>query len=158
MLQQLGVGYQVGTIWTLCSVFLRTGNLKEYKVWDFMCMIVWMYVHAQHACSTLRSQKRTLYPPTHPSTVAINGCKLPRGYWELNPGLLEKQPMLLTAEPFSSPSFLYYYYYFIYLHPKWCSPSRSPHRVLSPFPLSFASERCPHPGASSLYRITASVS
>lgn len=27
-----------------------------------------------------------------------DGCKLPRGFWESNPGSPEKQPVLLTAE------------------------------------------------------------
>jgi hypothetical protein len=28
-----------------------------------------------------------------------DGCELPCGCWELNPGLLEEQPVLLAAEP-----------------------------------------------------------
>lgn len=43
-------------------------------------------------CSTSRSQKRALNPP-------IDGCEPSCGHWELNPGLLEEQPVCLTAEP-----------------------------------------------------------
>lgn len=35
----------------------------------------------------------------HPGTGFIDGCESPCGYWELNTGPLEKQQMLLTAEP-----------------------------------------------------------
>ena len=30
-------------------------------------------------------------------TVVSGGCKLPCGYWESNPGLLEEWPVLLAA-------------------------------------------------------------
>jgi hypothetical protein len=32
-----------------------------------------------------------------------NSCKLPCGCWELNPGPLEEQPVLLTTEPSLQP-------------------------------------------------------
>jgi hypothetical protein len=32
-----------------------------------------------------------------------DGCKLPCGYWGLNPGPLEEQPVLLTTEPSLQP-------------------------------------------------------
>jgi hypothetical protein len=32
-------------------------------------------------------------------TRVTNGCELPCGCWELNPGLQEEEPVLLTTEP-----------------------------------------------------------
>ena len=34
-----------------------------------------------------------------PGNGLTDGCELPCGCWELNPGPLEDQPVLLTAEP-----------------------------------------------------------
>ena len=34
-----------------------------------------------------------------PGTGVTDNCELPCGYWELNPGPLEEQAVLLTAEP-----------------------------------------------------------
>ena len=36
-------------------------------------------------------------------TGVTEGCEQPRGFWELNPGLLEEQSVLLIDEP-SSPA------------------------------------------------------
>lgn len=36
----------------------------------------------------------------------VSSCELPCGYWQLNQGLLESHPVLLTAEPSPSPYFL----------------------------------------------------
>lgn len=33
-----------------------------------------------------------------PLPEVAGSCELPRGYWELNPGPLEEQPVFLTAE------------------------------------------------------------
>lgn len=41
-----------------------------------------------------------------PRTGVTGSCELPRRSWELNPGSLEEQPMLLTLEPFSRPHLL----------------------------------------------------
>jgi len=35
----------------------------------------------------------------HVSDPMTHGCEPPCGYWELNSGPLEEQPVLLTAEP-----------------------------------------------------------
>ena len=40
-----------------------------------------------------------------PGTGVTDSCELPCGCWELNPGPLEEQPVLLTAEP--SPQLLH---------------------------------------------------
>lgn len=38
-----------------------------------------------------------------PGTGATYGCELPYGCWEPNPGPLDEQPVLSTAEHLSSP-------------------------------------------------------
>ena len=38
-----------------------------------------------------------------PGTGVTDSCELPYGCWELNPGPLEEQSVLLTAEPFLQP-------------------------------------------------------
>ena len=38
-----------------------------------------------------------------PGTGVTNSCELPCGCWDLNLGLLEEQPVLLTAEPSLQP-------------------------------------------------------
>jgi hypothetical protein len=38
-----------------------------------------------------------------PRLRATDGYALPCGYWELNPGPLQEQQMLLNAEPFLQP-------------------------------------------------------
>jgi hypothetical protein len=37
------------------------------------------------------------------SDPITDGCEPPCGFWELNLGLLEEQPVLLTAEPSLQP-------------------------------------------------------
>ena len=44
-----------------------------------------------------------------PETGATNGCELPRGCWESNPGPLEEQPVLLTIEQSPQPSLTYFW-------------------------------------------------
>jgi hypothetical protein len=38
-----------------------------------------------------------------PGTGITDGCELPHGFWELNLGPLEEQPVLFTREPFLKP-------------------------------------------------------
>ena len=38
-----------------------------------------------------------------PRTGITDSCELTGGYWELNPGPLELQPVLLTTEPSLQP-------------------------------------------------------
>ena len=40
-----------------------------------------------------------------PATGVTDSCELPCGYWELNPGPLEEQPVLLTTEPSPQPEY-----------------------------------------------------
>ena len=53
---------------------------------------IWMYVCVACACSALRGQKRVSNP-----------LELPCGCWELYPGPLEEQPVLITTEPLLQP-------------------------------------------------------
>lgn len=41
-----------------------------------------------------------------PGTGVTDSCKLPHGWWELNPDPLQEQPVLLAPEPFLQPLFL----------------------------------------------------
>jgi hypothetical protein len=41
-------------------------------------------------------------------TGVVNGCEPVCGCWELNPGPLQEQPVLLTAEPSFPPSFVFF--------------------------------------------------
>ncbi|EGW01477.1 E3 ubiquitin-protein ligase NEDD4 [Cricetulus griseus] len=38
--------------------------------------------------------------------LIIDGCEPPYGCWELNPGPLEEQPVLLTSEPSLQPHYV----------------------------------------------------
>jgi hypothetical protein len=43
--------------------------------------------------------------------VSVDSCELPCGCWELNPGTLEEQPVLLTTEPsLQAPIFFVSFY------------------------------------------------
>lgn len=43
-----------------------------------------------------------------PGTVATDSCEAPRGCWRLNPGSLEKQTVLFTAEPSPAPGYFFF--------------------------------------------------
>jgi len=76
------------------KVFLCLGIL------NFICMdILHAHVCTMYLCvpSAHGGQKRALHPP---GNAVIDSCELPFGCWELNPGLLEEQPVLLTADLF----------------------------------------------------------
>ena len=53
--------------------------------WYFACMYIWVRGVG------------------FPGTGVIDSCELPCGSWELNPGPLEEQSVLLTIEPFLQP-------------------------------------------------------
>jgi hypothetical protein len=48
-------------------------------------------------------------------TGVTDGCKLPCGCWELNPGPLEEQPVLVTTEPSLQLLFLHISTYLLFL-------------------------------------------
>lgn len=56
----------------------------------FACSVCTTCVAAVHG-----GQKRSLHPP---GTAVLDSCELPFEFWEVNPGLLQEQPVLLTAE------------------------------------------------------------
>jgi hypothetical protein len=55
--------------------------------------LVCMYVGRLCVASVYRGQKRMLGP------LELDICKLPCGYWELNPDSLQEQQVLLTNKP-----------------------------------------------------------
>ena len=59
-----------------------------------------------------------------------DGCEPSCGCWELSPGPLEVQPILLTTEPSTHPRYFFFIRYFLHLHfkcypksPLYCSPA-----------------------------------
>jgi hypothetical protein len=75
-------------------------NQKENKVvWDLL--LFWFFnVHWCFVCIyvCLCEDARS------PGTIIFVCCELPCGCWELNPGPLKEQPVLLTVEPSISPA------------------------------------------------------
>lgn len=53
-----------------------------------------MYLHASHVCLVPAKAKSVAFP----GTGVINGGELLCEFWELNPGPLQEQQMLLTIE------------------------------------------------------------
>lgn len=64
-----------------------------------MCMCAWMYVYLLHECLWM-SEKGIVSP----ETSVAGHCEIPGVCWELNPGLLQGQPVLLNH--LSSPFFV----------------------------------------------------
>ena len=57
-------------------------------------------ISAQHICGVHTEVSREHQIPW---TWITDGCESPCGCWDLNPGPLEEQPVLLTAEPSLQP-------------------------------------------------------
>lgn len=53
-----------------------------------------MSVHHMHALSAAARRGHCIL-----RDLSYRGCKLPNGYWEWNPGPMEEETVLLTAEP-----------------------------------------------------------
>ena len=54
------------------------------------------YLHVYtYAWFLWRPEEGVLFP----GTGVLDGCELPYGPWELSPGPLEEQPVLLTVSP-----------------------------------------------------------
>ena len=51
-----------------------------------------------HVCAPLTCLVRPEGGDRSPGTGVTDSCEPPRGCWELNPGPLEEQPVLLTDE------------------------------------------------------------
>jgi hypothetical protein len=68
----------------------------------FMSVLL-AYMHVHHVCTSC------LWRPEggfrSPTTGVMGGCELLCGFWELNTGSLQAQPVLLSAEP--PPYFLH---------------------------------------------------
>ena len=72
-----------------------------FSFYDHLCWCVWLF--GLHVClrticepSAYGGQKRGLDPL---GLELSDGCVLPCGCWEPNPGLPQEQPVLLTIEP-----------------------------------------------------------
>ena len=63
------------------------------------CLPACMFVHHLHAWCVYRPERGNWIP----GTGVLDDCETPCGYWELNPGSLEQQPVLLTAKPSLHP-------------------------------------------------------
>jgi hypothetical protein len=53
-----------------------------------------------HSCSCLQTNQKKV------SDSITDGCEPPCGFWELNSGSLEEQPLILITEPSLQPLFL----------------------------------------------------
>ena len=73
-----------------------------------------------------------------PGTGIRDSCELPCGCWELNPGPLEEQPVLLTAEPSLQP-LSFFPFASSFQRQQW-SPCLRPHSLLSHLHASASSE------------------
>ena len=74
-----------------CSTTLRSSSLQLYSLQPKEFIYYYIWVH----CSCLQThQKRA-------SDLITDGCEPPCGCWDLNSKPLEKQSVLLTAEPSS---------------------------------------------------------
>lgn len=78
---------------TLKKYFLR--NVLLFYAYEYFTCI---YVCVPHVCLVPIEEGVGI-----PRTVVTDSCELPYGLWERNPGPLEKQPLLLTAEPSPQP-------------------------------------------------------
>jgi hypothetical protein len=68
-----------------------------------------MSIH--HVCAMPSEARRGCLSP---GTGVANSCELPCGWQELNPGPLQEQVVLLTAEPSPQPLFNFLKFYYIY--------------------------------------------
>ena len=76
--------------------------MLHFCLFYLMCMGVLsdcVSVYNVHVCHPQRLEEGV----RSVSISIIDGCELPCGCWDLNPGLLEEQPVLLTSEPTLQP-------------------------------------------------------
>ena len=96
----------------VCAAMSQTGtkarshiNMKSLTITahelSLFCLILY-FIFCLHGClcSTCvpgvhGGQKRDIQP----GTGVTDGCELPHKFWDLNPGPLEEQLVLLTTEP-----------------------------------------------------------
>lgn len=82
-------------------------TLTMNKITFIFILCVWMFYGmltcALHVCSALGNQKRNVGSS---ETTGRDDCQPQCGYWELNLGPLELQPVFLTADPSLQPALL----------------------------------------------------
>ena len=68
----------------------------------YICMSVCVHKHtwSEYCSLGVSMSKRGMRPC---GTGVTDGCEPPHGYWELNSGPLEEQPVLLITEPSFQP-------------------------------------------------------
>lgn len=75
----------------------RTCYLSYLYFYNYVCAsFTDMFMYYVHVCAWC--SWRTEECIGSPGTAATDGCEQPRGYWELNPGHPEEQPMPLDTE------------------------------------------------------------
>lgn len=79
------------------KVFISALLLLSFKFYVYVCFHS-MFVCAPHACLVLKEPRRGR------QISYISGSELLSRCWGLNPESLSEQPVLLFAEPLSSPS------------------------------------------------------
>lgn len=98
--------------WPLCTH--NSFSAHKYGTQQFYCIFTVFYVYVLHftqyiycmcACGF---QKKSIVSP---ETSVTGHCEIPGVCWELNPGLLQGQPLLLNN--LSSPSFVCWWYFFL---------------------------------------------
>ena len=88
---------QAGILLQLCLRCWIIGVALRVKLgFLFLRLIYLFYVYKCSICIDN-------FMPEEASEPTINGCEPPCGYWELNSGPLEEQPVRLTSEPSVQP-------------------------------------------------------
>jgi hypothetical protein len=80
----------------------KTNKQTTKKPQHFLIYDLFVYLYALVFCLDLCLCEGV----RSPGTGIIDNCELPCGCWELNPGPLEEQPVLSTAEPSLQPQAL----------------------------------------------------
>jgi hypothetical protein len=81
-----------------------SASFKNFTI--ILCMSVLpvsLSMHTFHACYLWKSEEGVGCT----GTEVTGGCELPCGCWELNPCLLEEQPVFLTPEPSFQPLLIF---------------------------------------------------
>lgn len=73
----------------------------------YVCVYIYVCIHTDihtHMClysTGVQCQQRTEGDVRSPGIIVKDSNELPCGFWELNQGPLEEQPVLLTVKPSS---------------------------------------------------------
>ena len=101
----------------LSSQWLRQTQASQVIPRHVFCLFSLCYVHLCFACTAVWRYQI----PQNPG--GTNSFELTCGYWELNPGPLEEQPVLLTSEQSLQPPSLGLYFHVLALLPMLHPPS-----------------------------------